>query len=187
MVLPVRGYFAGEVQEWTISSGDESIVTAEISGETVSLSPVSIGQTTVTVEAIRGDLRAKQSFAVLVRPSPAVSIPDATLRTAIRLSLELDDGDPLTEQKMRQLTYLNFEFFAFAAVKDITGLEHAVNLTSLYIRKHGRIQHQIVDISPVKNLTKLTGLFLGCESNQLTSLLLENLTNLFTARSESNR
>ena len=182
VVLPVRGYFAGEVQEWTVSSGDAEIVTAEISGGAVSLSPISIGQTTVTVEASRGDLRAKQSFSVVVRPdtSPEVSIPDFALREAIRWSLDLAEGTPLTEQKMRQLTHLETSQFIYGPsvdplaliVVDLTGLEHAVNLTELNLRSHG-----IVDISAIGNLTKLRKLDLV--DNPIVDIsAVSNLTNL---------
>ena len=193
VVLPVGRYFAGEVQEWAVSSGDAEIVTAEISGGAVSLSPVSIGQTTVTVEASRGDLRAKQSFSVVVRPdtSPEVSIPDAGLRDAIRSSLKLEDGDPLTEQKMRQLIRLEAGHFQ---ITDLTGLERAVNLAFLNLRDNqisvisavGNLtdlwhlnlsQNQIVDISAVGNLTNLTNL--NFESNQIVDIsAVGNLTNL---------
>ena len=171
VVLPVGRYFAGEVQEWTVSSGDAEVVTAEISGESVSLSPVGIGETTVTVEASRGDLRAKQSFSVVVRPdtSPEVSIPNAGLREAIRSTLGLEDGATLTERKMRQLTRLDARQ---RSVTDLTGLEHAVNLTFLNLYDNG-----IVDISVVGSLTQLTELDLS-NNRDVDISTIGNLTKL---------
>ena len=58
--------------------------------------------------------------------SPVVDIPDPNLRTAIRETLKLPDGVPITRTFMRQLTGLDA---GGSGIFDLTGLEHATSLT----------------------------------------------------------
>ena len=198
VVLNVSGYFFGEVETWTASSNKTEVVTVSISESEVTLTPVGEGWATVTVQANSGDLAAKQTFSVsvggaavpeppVVTPepevegpdtSPEVSIPDANLRAKVRSNLGLEADDPLTQQKMQKLTMLSTG--EGAEVKNITGLEHATQLTLLGISKS-----QISDITPLANLTTLTRLYL--QANQISDITpLQNLTALTVLSISSN-
>ena len=58
-------------------------------------------------------------------------MPDANLRTAVRSTLGLADADTLTQADMEDLTSFTAKD---AQISNITGLEHATNLTSLDLR-----------------------------------------------------
>ena len=193
MVLNVSGYFFGEVETWTASSNKTDVVTVSISGSEVTLTPVGEGWATVTVTASSGDLAAKQTFSVSVGgaavpepevgtpepevegpdTSPEVSIPDANLRAAVRRALGLEEGDTLTQQKMAGLTDILLDrFTGYREINNLTGLEHATNLTWV-----GFNNTQVSDITPLANLTNLTALRLW--DNQISDITpLANLTNL---------
>ena len=76
--------------------------------------------------------------------SPEVSIPDANLRAAVRSALGLSEGDTITQQKMQRLITL---YPASRGIADLTGLEHATNLTQLSFA-----DNSISDISPIVRL-----------------------------------
>ena len=82
-----------------------------------------------------------------------VEVPDPNLRQAIRETLSLLDGVPLTQLEMLRLTRL-------AAwqrdITDLTGLQYATNLENLYLW-----ENQIQDVTPLANLTKLRELNLA--------------------------
>ena len=82
-----------------------------------------------------------------------VEIHDPTLRQVITEALELPDGQPITQQGLLTLTSLDGRD---RSIKDLTGLENATNLRSLYLGGN-----QIQDITPIANLTKLRYLALG--------------------------
>ena len=70
--------------------------------------------------------------AMAVTPASAqeVHIPDAELAAVIREALELDEGARITVGAMHELTEL---YASERGIADLTGLEHAVNLTELYL------------------------------------------------------
>ena len=76
-----------------------------------------------------------------------VHISDPNLRAAVRETLELPGGVPITREAMLQLTELNV---AGRDVADLTGLEFATDLTWLKLRKN-----PIGDITPLAHLTNL--------------------------------
>ena len=83
-------------------------------------------------------------------------MPDANLRAAVREALELAQDDVLTKEMMQRLT----ELYAgdppdSGKISDLTGLEHAAQLTVLYLRNNA-----IVDISSLSGLRQLTVLHL---------------------------
>lgn len=87
-------------------------------------------------------------------------MPDANLRTAVRKSLTLADGEALTQAKMLDLTELKA---AGRGISNLTGLEHATNVTTV------RLAHnQISNLSSLSGLTSLTKLRL--QDNEITSL-----------------
>ncbi|MDE0506607.1 MAG: leucine-rich repeat domain-containing protein, partial [Candidatus Poribacteria bacterium] len=99
-----------------------------------------------------------------------VEIPDLYLRRAIQHTLKLGFDDPVTEADMRRLTRLHA---VHMQIINLSGLEHAVNLTSLRLNRNW-----IVDISPLKDLIRLRELDLS-ECLNIESLNpLANLANL---------
>ena len=98
-------------------------------------------------------------------------MPDANLRQAVRAALELPDGVPLTQPVMNQLTELEA---VESEIKDLTGLEHAINLTWLHLGVN-----EIHDLSPLAGLVHLEALWIF--ANPLLDLSpLTNLVNLKT-------
>ena len=109
-------------------------------------------------------------------PIEAVVFADKNLEAAVRVELGIPEGT-LTRENLKRLDKLTtniegkpsqLEFI----VKDLLGLEHAVNLTKVNI-----IYGQISDLSPLSLLTNLT--FLGLPSNIISDISpLASLTNL---------
>ncbi|MDE0323525.1 MAG: hypothetical protein OXN27_06335, partial [Candidatus Poribacteria bacterium] len=82
---------------------------------------------------------------IAVRPSPkVVSIPDPNLTHAIRNALGLGNNAPITDQQMLKLSVLEAKK---RKIKNLTGLEHATQLTRLNL-----------DWNPIRNLNPLSGL-----------------------------
>ena len=106
-----------------------------------------------------------------------VDIPDPNLRTAIEKALGKASSDTITTADMKRLTDLEAPN---ANITDLTGLEHATNLTLLDLDNNS-----ISDISPLTGLTQLTVLFLG--NNSISDISpLTGLTNLKTLVLENN-
>ena len=107
---------------------------------------------------------------VPTQSDPAAAwMPDARLRSAVRQALELAPDDVLTQQVMQDLTVLDA---SIDIIKDITGLEHATQLTKLTIHNN-----QIRDITPIAKLTALT--FFSAHHNKISDITpLGNLRNL---------
>lgn len=106
-------------------------------------------------------------------PNPGVETIeglDIALATAIRKELNItDSSQPITIQDMEALTSLTAYRLGISSLK---GLEHATNLTGLYVS-----YNRIWDISPLRGLTKLTKLRLA--GNAISDLsALSGLTNL---------
>ena len=193
IVLDVSGKFVGNVESYTASSSETSVVTVSLSGSEVTLTPVSEGWSVVRIRTTSGNSVAWQVFSVSVgNPttppptvpgpsgptvpgplvpdlSPVALIPDEILRELVRAKLGLSEGDTLTQQKMAALTILHS---STPGIVDITGLEHATNLTHLYLQ-----DGPIVDLSPIAGLTSLT--LLWFYNNQISDIsLIAGLTNL---------
>ena len=96
-------------------------------------------------------------------------MPDTNLRKAVKRSLDLAEDTELTTDDMADLVELKA---AARGITDLTGLEHAVNMTTARLAGN--------DISDITVLSGLTGLeVLRLDSNQITDLtVLSNLTNL---------
>ena len=121
-------------------------------------------------------------------------MPDPNLREVIRETLELDDGEPLTQQSMESLSRVLL--IQRREISDITGLEFAINVKELYIYGNpisdlnpiANLQLialnaggcRITDVSPLKNMTTLEYLYLHFNQiNDLTPILsLKNLKEL---------
>ena len=125
----------------------------------------------------------------------AVDIPDVNLRAAIETAFGKAESSPITPSEMATLTRLEA---SEAGIRDLTGLEHATNLTGLNFDNNsisdisavanltnlevlGLWRNSVSDLSPLAGLTKLTGLYLGVNSAPDLSPLagLTNLESLF--------
>lgn len=88
--------------------------------------------------------------AVSAETADGIEIPDATLKATIVDTLELST-DVVTENDMKKLTELETPVNDPAKkIKDLTGLEYAINLTSLNLD-----YNKITDLTPIAGLTKL--------------------------------
>ena len=109
-------------------------------------------------------------------PTP-VSIPDANLRAEIEDALDKSSGETITRGDMSNLTRVSA---GSANISDLTGLEFATNLLSLYL-----YNNTISDVSALSGLTNLTSLTL--RKNSITDISpLSGLTNLSLLRLEEN-
>lgn len=95
----------------------------------------------------------------------AVSIPDAKLETVIRDTLGKQTGD-ITQEDMEKITKLNLQG---KGVKNLTGLEHAVNLIYLNYPHNNNNPN----LAPISNLSKLEELYLNNNSLKSVSALSE--------------
>ena len=92
--------------------------------------------------------------------SSGVSIPDANLCAVIEDSLGKASGAPITPAEMATLTRLSARD---SGIRDLTGLEHATNLTYLELWSNS-----IKDVSALSSLTNLTVLLL--QNNSISDL-----------------
>ncbi len=122
-----------------------------------------------------------------------VNIPDANLRAAIHKTLDKPSDAPITESEMLNLTELNV-----ADIRTLTGLEHATNLSELFLSGKLLTTEEFVkpfifydgprlflydqsfpdvDVTPLSNLTQLTKL--GLENIHIVDVIpLSNLKKL---------
>ena len=107
-----------------------------------------------------------------------VEVPDPNLRQAIRETLSLLDGVPLTQLAILSLTNLEA---GQRDITDLTGLQYATNLENLYLS-----ENQIQDLTPLANLTNLIhlDLFLNIVESvePLAGLIQLRTLNLFVNR-----
>ena len=105
--------------------------------------------------------RAPAPVAPPVRPDRGLpAMPDAVLRTALRQALAIAPGVPLTAAALASVTTLDL---SGAGISDLSGLEQARNLETLFLA-----DNQIIDLSPLAGLVYLQSLSLG--GNQITDL-----------------
>ena len=100
--------------------------------------------------------------------SQTVSIPDPGLRSAIEDALGKQSGQTITQAEMARLTVLDA---SHSDVRQIDGLEHAVNLHSLYLQGN-----RIEDASSLTSLSRMQVLVL--HSNDISEIDLTQMTNL---------
>ena len=89
----------------------------------------------------------------VIAPAQVVDIPDPNLRAVIENFLRKAPGAEITVDDMARLTFFNA---GNMGIRDLTGLEHAANLTSLDLW-----ENLIADISPLAGLTQLELLYLN--------------------------
>ena len=101
--------------------------------------------------------------------APETWIPDPALREAVRETLELPAGVPLTKDHMRDLEIFIAEG---RGISDLTGLEFAINL-----REANLGDNSITDVRPLANLIHLEEL--GLPENRISDISpLAGLPNL---------
>ena len=157
---------------------------------TLTLGP-NLGTNTVSVSA--SGIEGTVTFNAVVEP--AVDLPGLNLRAAIETGLSKAEGDSITPSEIATLTRLEA---SEAGISNLTGLEHATNLTVLKFDNNSISdisalanltnlialhlwRNSVSDLSPLAGLTKLTGLYLGGSSASDLSPLagLTNLESLF--------
>ncbi|WP_461369496.1 hypothetical protein [Candidatus Darwinibacter acetoxidans] len=94
----------------------------------------------------------------LAAPDDSVDIPDYGLQECIAHFLEVEPAPTYTEGQLASLESLNCRDDYWGTVHDLSGLEHASNLTSLAI--YG---YDLADVAPLRDLP-LTELTLATES-----------------------
>ena len=107
-----------------------------------------------------------------------VAIPDAKLHAAIANELGKASNAPITASEMATLSHL---FALDSDILELTGLEYAINLTTLQLYNNG-----VSDLTPLAGLTNLISLHL--RRNSIADLTpLAGLTNLTTLYLYNNR
>jgi Leucine-rich repeat (LRR) protein len=93
---------------------------------------------------------------------PPVPIPDPVLASAVRSAAGLPPGAVVTQSAMLTVKYIYVDSriedddgggVFIQTVADLTGLEHALNLNSLYLG--GGPYHNITSLEPIRGLTSL--------------------------------
>ena len=104
-------------------------------------------------------------MATLLVPQAAafdvIDIPDPHLKKAIRQTINLPDEIPITRQEMLRLRYLRVKS---PELRDLTGLEYAMNLEELSLENTGIVS----DLTPLSNLTSLR--VLNVANNQISDI-----------------
>ena len=114
-----------------------------------------------------------------ITDAQTVHIPDPNLRAVLESALGKEAGEDITQTDMQEVTGLDaFE----SGIRNLTGLEFATNLIELHLGLN-----RISDVSPLKDLKKLTKLDL--HRNQIISDVssLKSLTNLVWLSLRGNR
>ena len=149
--------FAGVPVRFTITGGggrlSATTVTTDATGQAATqlrMGPT-LGTTIVRVTAAH-ILKPIQFTAMAIPRSTPVPVPDATLRARITETLRKPPDATLTAADMLKLRAL---IANDAGIHDLTGLQHASNLTILSLNNN-----RISDVSPLVGLTQLTTLAL---------------------------
>ena len=138
------------------------------------------GAADVATDAASNQNTSATQQTVEVNIAATVSIPNAALANLVRTALGLTADATITTTDMLRLTSLGGGSARRLEVNDLTGLEHATNLTSLTLPRNN-----ISDLSPLSNLTNLT--MLALSRNSVSNLSpLSNLTGLTTLHLKQN-
>ncbi|WP_240915999.1 InlB B-repeat-containing protein [Erysipelothrix sp. HDW6C] len=125
------------------------------------------------------DFESTEENTVQVESNPdqaIVTIPDEQLRIRIKRQLNLTLDDEITVARMKELTQIST--ISYGDVSNLEGLQYAVNLEGyITIQGTSTSRGHITDLTPLSQLTKITGLNLMY--NDIEDLTpLSNLTNL---------
>ena len=109
-------------------------------------------------------------------------MPDPILRKVVRAELNIAESKPLTKADMHRLLVVNPERVKITGeISNLTGLEYAVRLHTLLLRKH-----RVWDLRPIANLTDLR--YLGFGPGPISDITpLTELVNLKTLGIERNQ
>ena len=168
---------AGETLEYSLSDTDETFGIDSMTGQLHTKAKLDYESKPVyTVKVVVSDGSREDSILVTIQVlTEFVEIPDFSLAWSIRKELGLRAGAGITKKNMLALTTLHEHIFhplPVPRIKDLTGLEHATNLT-----KFECVGNVVADLTPIAGLTKLTSLWLT--GNAISSLTpLSGLTNL---------
>ncbi len=99
---------------------------------------------------ITGHFGFEEDTEYTLLPPSEIDIPDSNLRAAIAEALDKEDNVPITLEEIATLTILRA---SNRDIKDLTGIESAVNLEELWIS-----ENPISDLSPLAGLKNLIGL-----------------------------
>ncbi|MBO0440747.1 MucBP domain-containing protein [Candidatus Enterococcus ikei] len=111
----------------------------------------------------------EETAATLAIPrADVITIADPILKQAILSTLGLPAGSELTQADMDRLTNLSLNS---AQISSLSGIEHATNLSSIYMNT----TNNITDFSPLEQLSSLT--FVTLQTKSLTSANFPDLSN----------
>ena len=166
---------------FTVTAGDGTLsitrTTTDENGRaqsTLTLGP-NLGTNTISVSV--AGIEGLVTFNAVAEA--AVDILDANLRAAVETTLGVASGTPIFSAEMARLTHLTARN---ANINDLTGVEHATNLKSLWLdgeQVGNRFvnSNSVSDLSPLVGLTHLEELNLWVNSVSDISAL-ASLTNL---------
>ena len=158
--------FAGVPVTFAVTAGSGKLraETANTDAMGIAAAHLTLGQTegTTTVRVTATDISEPVEFtAMAIRRSSPVAIPDANLRMKIMETLRKSLDEAPTASDMLTLTTLTAND---ADILELTGLQHASNLTRLSLENN-----RISNVSPLAGLTQLTTLNL--RNNRISDVL----------------
>ena len=162
---------AASITSWSANS-DNTVYTATITPTASGIVTVSVAADVATDTANNQNTAATPQTVTIAMPELVQDLttwmPDANLRNAVRKTLKLASDETFSQEDMQSLTHLSVQ----NRIKDLTGLEHATQLTELNVR-----YSNIGDISPLAGLTSLT--ILDLRGNNISDVTpLAKLVNL---------
>ena len=166
---------AASITGWSANT-ENTVYTATIIPTTSGTVTLSVAAGVATDTASNPNTAATPQTVTIAMPELVQELttwmPDANLRKAVRKALKLASDAIFSQEDMQSLTHLSVQI----RIKELTGLEHATQLTELNVR-----YSDIGDISPLAGLTSLTILDLrGNNINDVTPLAkLVNLEKLW--------
>lgn len=136
-------------------------------------------QATRTIKVFTEDVPDKPEEPVDEEEDQPGLIADLNLEKVIRKHINKPEGD-ITKEDMLRLTHFGISRYP-EPIKNLSGIEHAINLEYLYIDSH-----EISDITPLSHLTNLN--YLHLDFNEISDISpLSQLTNLETLELNGNQ
>ena len=134
-----------------------ALIFTHTAGESVQFLPGEVKPYDITVQIT---LRLTDEF-----------FPDANFRVALAAALGINQGDPITRQKIDGLTKLTINGYFDPPIANMTGIEHFTALTWLDCYNHPKLT--TLDVSALTALEVLL-----CDRNKLSTLDVSTLTSL---------